>query len=822
MTSRVLLIEIEALLPGDQVYATWNPSDKTASCTLSGGNLIATAAATANYNAARATQALTGGNWYWETTHTFASGSGYVLAAGICRSTFAHNTTQLGTDLAGNSAAGPGQDGQCRYLNVVAGDAGTVATGNVVRHHLDLDAGTYRVAIGAGSWVTVASGLVGTWYPCVQFTTNGHSIAGKFGASAFTHAVPDGASAGVWTVGASTPATQYLASETVISSPTATPANTLYLARLMPNADPKLARKISCWPWGGDASATLIGDLVFGNRDRRYDFWRLLQFRNVRVTARFGTLAECEADPSACQIWAIGIAEDIDFGADTVTLKMADLLAQLDKALQAGVYPESTPNVSLRDRPFPVSLGQCAYIDPVNTDPSVFTPRYDVHDDPDHVLVAIYDQADPFVNQIDYTRYGNGFELVMPPVGKVSATVIGESILGAEMIGADGDFTTWVAGAHTTNPQGWTVTGETSATVGVHESPAGSAQLRNTGGGGTVLLGKGALLTVGQTYFVDINCSAYVSGTLRVSTATAANTTGTEHGTIASTGTHRITVTPGTGQTALVLHVNSASNTNISITSVDVYPVTPVQYLPAWIEHLAVTRGGLDIGDLDLTAINALDAKAHYALNFFSRDPVTIRDVLRQTAGAFTGWVTVDRLGTISCGRLESPSNTPILALTERDLTDEIRVRSDEAKGLTTMIGALRTWSLHSDSDFATSIDQQTKDRLKVPYQEVRRAVGVVDPYYAHADTAEIHGTLLRSGSDASAEINRVATLYRDRRWFYQLPALLDVSAALSLRPGDTVSVTAPRFDLEAGKNLLVTTIEQTFFSQRVTIEGWG
>ncbi|AVP97899.1 hypothetical protein C7S18_12130 [Ahniella affigens] len=820
MTSRVLLIQIDAMQPGARVYTTWNASDKTAGCALSGSNLIASATATANYNGVRSVQVLSSGQWYWETALAFASGTGYVLAAGIARTGFAIGSTQLGTDGAGNSAAGPGQDGQVRYKGAVTGDAGTVATGNVVRHHLDLDAGTYRVAIAGGAWVIVATGLSGSWYPCAQFTVSGHAITANFGATAFVYAVPDGASSGVWAVSASTPATKYLASETVITLPTATPANTLYLARLMRNADPKLTRRVSCWPWGGDASATLIGDLVFANRDRGLDSWRGLEFRNALVTLRYGTAKQCRIDPSACAIWAQGIAERVDFGADTVSLVMADVLAQLDRPLQSSVYDSATPNVLLRERPKPVTLGRCMHIDPPQTD-SV-NRRYDLHDDPDHVIVDVFDQADPFTQQIDFTRYGNGFALTNVPAGKVTATAIGESILGAEVIGADGDFTSWVAATWSTNPSGWTVTGETSAIVGVHESPAGSAQLRNTGGGGTVLLGKAGVLTPGQTYFCDVVVSAYVSGTLRVSSATAANTLGTEHGAISAAGTHRITITPGASETALVLHVNSASNSNVSINSVDVYPVQPVQYLPQWIEHLVVTRGELDVGDIDSASVSALDAKAHYASAYHTRDATTIRDVLRMTMTGYTGWISVDRLGQITAGRLEAPATTPHLSLTERGLYDEIRVKPDDAPALSTMMGAARTWSQFSDSDFVTAVQPDVREKLKAKFQEIRRAVGVVHPYYKHADKATIVETLLQSGADAAAEVNRVATLYAEQRAFYSIPAMLDVSAALTLRPGNTLRVTAPRLDLASGKSLLAVGIEQSFFSQRVTIEGWG
>src|SRR5215831_3248658 len=53
---------------------TWNPSDKNASITLSGGNLIATDSAAA-LAAVRSIHKLASGKYYWEITYNVADGA---------------------------------------------------------------------------------------------------------------------------------------------------------------------------------------------------------------------------------------------------------------------------------------------------------------------------------------------------------------------------------------------------------------------------------------------------------------------------------------------------------------------------------------------------------------------------------------------------------------------------------------------------------------------------------------------------------------------------------------------------------------------------
>jgi len=231
---------------------------------------------------------------------------------------------------------------------------------------------------------------------------------------------------------------------------------------------------------------------------------------------------------------------------------------------------------------------------------------------------------------------------------------------------------------------------------------------------------------------------------------------------------------------------------------------------------------GLSPSDLATASLTAIDSLAPYELGYYARESVSLRQLLVETMNSFCGWIGPDRTGQLRAGRLQDPSASSVLTLTDGDTLDDLVRQLDRAPNLSTSIGATRNWTRHSDTDFAASVTAADKALLKAEYQSVRKAVGVVDRAYAFADNAPVRGTLLQNASDAQAEADRVAMLYRQPRYFYTVTALLDATTALELVPGDTVTLRLPKFDLTNSKNLVVVGITQRFRTQAVKLKLWG
>jgi hypothetical protein len=202
-----LLLGVFSSAAGAVTYATWNPLDADPSVVLSEDNLSAYRATSASeWVAVRADIGVGSGQWYWETTYTF-SGAADLVAGVAIRS--APLTTQPGNESANlvRSVAGPLTNGDCLMDERIMANVGTVASGTVVRHWLDLDSGTYQVANGDGPWtVVIANTYIGLfqrfdWYPIVGLKRPVGSEVGmtaNFGATPFVYDVPIGVHPGVF------------------------------------------------------------------------------------------------------------------------------------------------------------------------------------------------------------------------------------------------------------------------------------------------------------------------------------------------------------------------------------------------------------------------------------------------------------------------------------------------------------------------------------------------------------------------------------------------------------------------------------------------
>lgn len=177
-------------------FATWNPADKSASLTLSGGNLTVTyTAAGSGWNSARATIGKAAGKWYWEVAIT-AQTAATDVGVGNSSATL---SSYVGSDA--NGWGYVGSTGQKANSGSLAAYGASFGAGATIMVALDMDNG--KVWFGKnGTWQASGdpaagtnaayTGLTGTIYPMMgQFTQNDVATT-NFGASAFTYTPPTG------------------------------------------------------------------------------------------------------------------------------------------------------------------------------------------------------------------------------------------------------------------------------------------------------------------------------------------------------------------------------------------------------------------------------------------------------------------------------------------------------------------------------------------------------------------------------------------------------------------------------------------------------
>lgn len=170
-------------------FATFSPTDKNSTFTLSNNNLTATNSGAASWSSARANTGKSSGKWYWETTHTGAN----RVVIGIGTATESLTSFPGSTDANGwgyYTAGGIYNSGGF----VGGGTYAAFAAGDVIGIALDMDAKTirfYKNGVAQGS--AALTGLpAGPMYPMVASEGAGYAITANFGATAFANTPPAG------------------------------------------------------------------------------------------------------------------------------------------------------------------------------------------------------------------------------------------------------------------------------------------------------------------------------------------------------------------------------------------------------------------------------------------------------------------------------------------------------------------------------------------------------------------------------------------------------------------------------------------------------
>ena len=193
--------------PSGAVTTTWNPSDKSASVTLSGGNLTATSSGAVD-QAVRATVGFTNGKHYAEFTNSGTWSGGTNIGIGITTA-----TAPLGTVGNTKNAAfiAIAYNGDIWFNGV---DTGSTllqyTTTALIRIAIDLDNKRAWITNRLANWNGDSSGLAnpatnvggidisavftGTVpaYPMLCSNVNGTVTTANFGGSAFSYPVPSG------------------------------------------------------------------------------------------------------------------------------------------------------------------------------------------------------------------------------------------------------------------------------------------------------------------------------------------------------------------------------------------------------------------------------------------------------------------------------------------------------------------------------------------------------------------------------------------------------------------------------------------------------
>lgn len=865
---RILLAEFTPKLPLPVTFATWSPTDKHADIVLSGGNLTASRSTfdAGNWRDVRATVVMSAGQWYWETRYNFTGTAD--IGIGITTSAWADLATPPGRVAGQPYGVALYRDGTIYFNDGPAGPVGLIgapANGDIIRHHWNADAAIYRMARNAGPWIEVWVGFADNWYPTAAFkrpTGTTVSVVANFGTSAFVYAVPDGANPGVYSTPNPVPTTVYLGSTGFNTEATDSPANTHYKGRIAGDQDVEFTREGSCIVWGGQTQ-TRGGQVVLINNDGAIGDWLSWEWRDAPFVLYSGYEGDAR---SAFTVWAEGVCDNIAAGNQRrLIITLADPLVLLDRPIQPTLYPVDQANAQAAGQPLPIVLGRPLYCDGVLLSTLSTARDWQLHDANAgsasisttlDSIAAIYDRGDLFAGPADPYAAHNPITLAN-----------------------GGAFTTW-AGTPSM-PSGFTRITAFGATTDRFANNASTLQCLSSGQQTTAIYHSTSSLNAGYRYTIAFTVTAVVTPGTIIFRADDGVTRVDVLAVLATKGAKSLTIdVVDAAQLQIVLGASelNASIDNLTVSSVQIIdwtywqsnatrlgfhlanapagkivanPVGPsLAALPSsriieyprdvliWIAarywDIYGTTGAIDFDTLGDTASSAalLDTAAHYRLATFIRQPFSLLALLREVMDSFCGFATTMLGGTVVFGRVQEPSDTPVLVLDENNVMGEVLPSIDTAKGLSQRLAGRRNHSPHSDSDIVSTATPALRAELQAEFICVRQGApdltigGVTLPVsaaYTQSVSAAAQPTMIQENADVQAEANRRCTLWRPTRYFYDLQALLERGQADALIPGQTVRLVWPRIPgLANGINLLVVRVRSRFFSRRVDLRLWG
>lgn len=253
---------------------------------------------------------------------------------------------------------------------------------------------------------------------------------------------------------------------------------------------------------------------------------------------------------------------------------------------------------------------------------------------------------------------------------------------------------------------------------------------------------------------------------------------------------------------------------------------------------------GLDPGNrAGMSALESLN----YTLGFWAQKPVTLESIMDQLAASYGGYWFFDNDKNLRIQRLEAPSS-PVFEINEFffELGKKIEREPDDKPGYSGTCAGRRNWHVNTPNEIANSLTSpylQIAADLQRDYRFRRSGVapGTPPPPDLSVENTKFEGvkvnqssggigSLFQEASDCQSEATRWRALYSVRRNFYYLPLVdrRDTSAQIrSLRPGQTVAVTAPLegekrpFGLVA-KNLVVVGLKRQRENQSILLKVWG
>lgn len=237
----------------------------------------------------------------------------------------------------------------------------------------------------------------------------------------------------------------------------------------------------------------------------------------------------------------------------------------------------------------------------------------------------------------------------------------------------------------------------------------------------------------------------------------------------------------------------------------------------AMIQHIVTTRAGFLAADLDVSLTTTLASTCPQTLGMYIRDRRNTIDVLDEIVTTVGAWWSFDRSGKMRAGRLDAPAGTPVLELTPDDIEEnQISLVRREVPPASIRLGYAKNWTVQSEG-LAGAVTEANRALYGAEGGTVK-AVQSVAAKHLLASNPDRLDTLFALQAEAQTEVDRRIALRNQIRLVVRFTAF---ASPLSVRLGDVVKVTHPRYGFSLGQLAVVIGLKDRTLEDRVEMELW-
>ncbi len=241
------------------------------------------------------------------------------------------------------------------------------------------------------------------------------------------------------------------------------------------------------------------------------------------------------------------------------------------------------------------------------------------------------------------------------------------------------------------------------------------------------------------------------------------------------------------------------------------------------VERIVSDYAGLGAGEIHSQSITDLNTVNNAVVGIFIGTETPISAVLDRLCASIGAYYLFDEAGVFKVGRLEAPGGAVNIELNEQ-IKEINRIQSQDSERGIPAYQINLTYKYNNTVQTADQLAGSVSDQRRAFLEKQSRRVCAQDTAVqtqwpqSKAITRE---TLLVNELDAQAEADRLLTLYKTLRRFYQI--IMPAQAVSTPDLGQQANVIFSRFNLQAGQQITILSVARDTPAEGLTeLEVWG